>query len=171
MTHAAPAVLIGALCLAPAAPTSAEDLRLSFQTNGAGVCQAALPSFEGLVRKRPLAIQNEGASDAFVTCSATSVQWLAMHPELPYSVTFQNTNAAARSVSCTAVAGSFSWPSEYSTNLVSVPGSGGVATMYFSAGQLPQLADNRAPFNLSCRLPPGVGLSTVYVSQVLRVAD
>ena len=32
-------------------------------------CQAALPVFDGQIRKRPLAIQNEGTSNAFITCA------------------------------------------------------------------------------------------------------
>ena len=42
---------------------------LDQQSSGAGICAAALPAFEGLVRKRPRAIQNEGAGTAFVSCA------------------------------------------------------------------------------------------------------
>lgn len=41
-------------------------------SNATGVCQAALPAFDGLVRKRPLAVQNESTGHAFVTCSLTT---------------------------------------------------------------------------------------------------
>ncbi len=42
-----------------------------FQANATSYCQAALPAFEGAIRKRPLAVQNEGTTNAFVTCSFT----------------------------------------------------------------------------------------------------
>src|SRR5687768_17233327 len=41
--------------------------RYDYQS-AAGVCQGALPAFAGTLRARPLAIGNEGASPAFVTC-------------------------------------------------------------------------------------------------------
>ncbi|MEO6138716.1 MAG: hypothetical protein ABIP11_08660, partial [Luteimonas sp.] len=48
---------------------SAVTKQRSFVQNATGACQSALPVFDGQIRKRPLAVQNEGTSAAFVSCS------------------------------------------------------------------------------------------------------
>ncbi|HST45355.1 MAG TPA: hypothetical protein VLK29_09045, partial [Luteimonas sp.] len=40
-----------------------------YRQNATGLCQAALPAYDGLIRKRPVAIRNEGDAAAFVSCS------------------------------------------------------------------------------------------------------
>jgi hypothetical protein len=75
------------------------------QANGSGVCQAALPSYEGQIRKRPLAIQNEGTAAAFITCSPSSLQYVPMQ-DFGHGVFLANNSAASVTVNCTAVMGS-----------------------------------------------------------------
>ena len=56
--------------LALAATLSVPDARAgSTVQNAVGNCNGALPGFEGALRKRPLAIANEGTSSAFVSCT------------------------------------------------------------------------------------------------------
>ena len=49
-----------------AAALHATPARASHWSNAVDTCQGSLPSFEGALRKRPLAIVNEGTSNAFV---------------------------------------------------------------------------------------------------------
>lgn len=70
------AFALSGLALAPGAVMSidadAATLPRVSATNPAGICQGALPAFETAIRKRPLAVQNEGDSTTFVTCSFTA---------------------------------------------------------------------------------------------------
>src|SRR5690606_34316104 len=75
---------------------------LDQQSSGAGVCAAALPAFEGLVRKRPRAIQNEGSTNAFVTCAPPQFTEAA-DPGLGPSIVLVNHGAGAVTVACTGV--------------------------------------------------------------------
>ena len=66
-----------ALCaagIAEAGSGHAVLLPRSFVQNATGACQAALPYYEGTIRKRPLAIQNEGDASAFVNCSLVGTE-------------------------------------------------------------------------------------------------
>jgi hypothetical protein len=69
------------------------------------MCQGALPNYEGNFRKRPLAVANEGASNAFLTCGLTSQYDSSTGgvPEVILIVT--NRNAANTDMSCTLVDG------------------------------------------------------------------
>lgn len=66
-----PACIAVALMTLGAAPgdVGAETLRRFMTQNPTAICQAALPVYDGQIRKRPKAVQNEGTTPAFVTCS------------------------------------------------------------------------------------------------------
>jgi len=68
-----PAAAGFALACAVAVPAShaATVSHFDYQS-AAGACQGALPAFAGTLRARPLALGNEGASPAFVTCALQS---------------------------------------------------------------------------------------------------
>lgn len=128
-------------------------------------CQPALPAFDGAIRKRPLAMQNEGASGlAFVTCAFDGVAGdVPSRKEL--QVGLINTTPAVpgqltlTSVSCTLVdAGAGFAAPIYITKSV----------LYGAAAHGPitfTTADNNGqPFiypALSCGLPPGFGVEYV----------
>jgi hypothetical protein len=57
-----------ATSLAPIAPVHAGTATTMAVDN----CNGALPGFEGALRKRALAIANEGTTNAFVSCAATT---------------------------------------------------------------------------------------------------
>lgn len=63
-----PCVLAAAIVAAPAA-VEAAPIERTLYVNASAHCQAALPVFDGLIRKRPLAVVNEGQAGAFVTCA------------------------------------------------------------------------------------------------------
>jgi len=146
----------------------AVDRSLRFQSNAAGVCQAALPAFEGLIRKRPMAVQNEGASTAFVTCSPVTLQGLPTGGS--HLVWLVNNTAVAVTITCTGVVGGQNGVAVLSLPKTTVvpPNSNGV--LIWGAADLPA-DDNALSFNTSCALAPGTGIATVYTRQSLDVGQ
>jgi len=65
-------ILAGVLVALVSTEASAVDLERLSMANAVGRCQGALPNYEGAIRKRPLAVQNEGTGSAFVTCAFLS---------------------------------------------------------------------------------------------------
>lgn len=124
----------------------------------AGHCQPALPVFDGNVRKRPLAVANEGTSAAFVTCSFTTDG--TSPGVIGYSMRVSNQSAAQIPMACTAVAGNGE-AAQYYPKSVSLA-AGASATLSWLA------ADNgnalyAHPISLSCLLPPGGALNEMSV--------
>ena len=100
------AALASAFALLVASGLSTADAQSNYvyldqQSSGAGVCAAALPAFEGLVRKRPRAIQNEGSTNAFVTCAPPQFTEAA-DPGLGPSIVLVNHGAGAVTVLASA---------------------------------------------------------------------
>lgn len=136
------------------------------------ICQGALPAFETSIRKRPLAVQNEGASNAFVTCSFNNPGNNAGGSRVNgVTVHLQNAASGARTVSCTAVniaAGADAGTALYAPKSIQVPrdASGSTALAFgpsdFQAGAFVLPFDS---VGVSCNLPPGTGItSTVLVN-------
>lgn len=160
-------ILVAVATLLAAAEAHAVDRELAFQQNGAGACQAALPAYEGLIRKRPMAIQNEGVSTAFVTCAPVTLQG-AESNELGHGVYIVNNTAAAVNVNCTGVEGARNGAAD-----IVVPKSIEIAANSYDSIYW-AIADgfgssNNDSFNISCGIPPGVGITTVYTNQLLDV--
>lgn len=136
-----------------AATIERQEVRMS-----ADVCQPALPAFDGQIRKRPLAMQNEGTANAFVTC-AFGGAFNGVPSQKTVTVGFTNNTSAAITVSCTladAQAGVIN--AEYFPKSISVPpNTAPVALLLWSA-----VADNggvRFTYPaVSCLLPPGIGV-------------
>lgn len=147
------AILGAALAMGAPGIASAEITR----QNAAGMCQGALPAFDTQIRKRPLAIRNEGTQPAFVSCSlpATNGQ---MHSSV--EIIFANSNAAPASVNCTVVTGraNFSTPPQYYT----------LPTLVLQANQpggrlhtFDNAVDAANTVNVSCNIPAGVSLDYI----------
>ncbi|MGY1531451.1 hypothetical protein [Luteimonas sp. A649] len=120
------------------------------------MCAAALPAFEGLVRKRPLAIQNEGSSTAFVSCAPPQFGGHASNPQLGLDIFVANMGASAATVTCTGV----TWINGEQIYLVK--------STTMAAGQESQIWwDNSGTqptgdfIYLSCSLPPGTGIGKI----------
>ncbi len=121
-------------------------------------CQPALPAFDGSIRKRPLAMQNEGTATAFITCSFVGVPNASpSHTEV--SIVFINTDSQDRAVACTLVDGrsGFTDPA-YFPQQVSV--AAGTRNALFWRSNT--LETNYVYPALSCALPPGVGIEYTY---------
>jgi hypothetical protein len=121
--------------------------------HAAAFCQASLPAFEGLVRKRPLAVQNEGASTAYITCSfpmdqgATVLEGMIMM--------FVNNTSGNLPITCTMVTGSETLVTYLPATKVAAPG-------YTSQPWYPGNGNMMVSFN--CALPPGTGIHYIYAA-------
>jgi len=123
----------------------------------ADVCQPALPAFDGAFRKRPLAMQNEGSSAAFVTC-AFGGAFNGVPSVKTVTVGFTNTTGAAINVTCTLVdAHAGVQTPTFFPKTVSVPAAGAPVTLLIWTA-----AENAGVFftypAASCSLPPGTGV-------------
>lgn len=153
-----------ALLLAPALVASdtavAVDSDRSFFQNATGACQAALPAYEGLVRKRPLTLQNDGSSAAFVSCALMGTTKGAdnIRSIRDVSVAFVNNRSSGDvTVSCTLVTGIANFGEGYITRSATlIPGALDVVT--WDATDNGDIGFEYAG-NVSCLLPPGAGLA------------
>lgn len=150
---AAVALLGGAMGTADAVVASKR-----FYQNAAGICQASLPSFEGAIRKRPTAVANEGASSAFVSCSApTSAEQTIGVTQI--SVVLYNRTASAIPVTCTFVH-SFQSGGTLAPKTISVPANSR-AFLNFTPADVGNPA-SLAFANFNCALEPGTDVGYVF---------
>lgn len=157
----------GAFLIAIAALSTANAIAAtSEQAPGAhatAFCQSALPAFEGLIRKRPLALQNEGTATAFVTCSVPSD--LNARELLSLSIVFVNNTGGSVSISCTLVSGALG-------NVVYIPkattGAGEYMANIWSPSDIGGNALS-ALSSFSCALPPGTGVHYLSALQIVEI--
>lgn len=129
--------------------------------NATAFCQGALPAFDTQIRKRPLGVNNEGDSSAFVSCSIP----VGHNPTAVENglVALTNTSATAITVSCTLVDGmatgvSGQAPGYYPKSVAVAAGdTNGIVWTPGEYG-LPSFSPYQ---NFSCNLPPGVELNLV----------
>lgn len=155
--------LMAGMLAALAAPTAV--VHASNTSNAIDVCQGSLPSFEGALRKRPLGINNEGSSSAFIGCSLR-----VDFSEYPSAVTglFTNRGAAAAVVSCTLVDGIAlpfpNAPPTYQPKTVTVqPGGFKLLAWNYVTDNASQ--NYRVP-NLVCSLPPGLEINVLQLDTI-----
>lgn len=148
------------LSLALSAPANAE-----FHSDGAnatGPCNGALPAYEGALRKRPLALRNEGSSSAFVSCSMQS-DGGQNNGYASALITFVNRNASSTAVDCTMVAGIVAELGEeaptYYPQTLGIPGNTAGIMAWEAADFELETFDNW--LNFTCNLPPGVEMALV----------
>lgn len=153
--------------LAAASAAHALDRPILAQANGSGACQAALPNYEGQIRKRPLALQNEGTLAAFVTCSPLSLMGNPLHTS-GHGLTLVNMTNGELQVSCTGVNGPV-FGATYMPKTVVVPANGTAALNWLEADGVSEL--NMHAISMSCSIPPGIGIHDVHTRQVVDVGD
>lgn len=157
--------LASAVLFAALSPQASAIERLEI-TNATGLCQGALPNFESNLRKRPSGVINVSSTNAFVSCSTTQNFFppAGAGPAESLGVVLTNPTAAPVTVACTMVAGlnyvGFMSPMQY-------PKSFTVPAGQSFEGQWTVQGDNAgqpfpASLNLSCNLPSGVEISSVY---------
>ncbi len=158
-----------AAALLPSAPTLAVNKNVEVSGNATAICQGALPNFEGSIRKRPLAVQNEGSANSFVTCSFLTQYDSANQAAVSYfGAYFTNFATVARTVTCTGVAGhSTNVGNQFVSKSVTVAPGGELQTQLLFT-----IADNGNVgyyplVSMSCNIPPGVGINDTYVGYVV----
>ena len=156
-----PSCLLALLVSTAMAPVEAVT-RSTFE-NAVGSCNGALPGFEGALRKRPLAIANEGTSNAIVSCTL-AIDQTQSEGNAIVGVVLINRSAQLVAVSCTFVDGSAPEvpgpipPTYYVENIALAAGEGN--------SLLWQAADHGlTTFSVlgstSCSLPPGVEIAAM----------
>lgn len=156
--------VVAALALCTAATTDVLASPAVISSGPANYCKPALPAFDGQVRTRPLAVQNEGNSTAFVTCSMGSVREFGSGADTEeYEVTVSNNSAQQMEIICTAVAGRAGAPGTIDTSTKGVslaPGFGALlqwSNADFDGVAIPLVV------SYSCALPPGGAINDMYV--------
>lgn len=157
---------VAGLVVSMAASIAASDANAvtSFRelsANATSYCQTALPTFDGQVRKRPLAVQNEGTSNAFITCSFTRHFNSAAATSI--TVYAQNNSAAAKDLTCTLVTGHATESNQFVAKTVNLLPGGAQKFMQwlpvdFNGGSFPD-----SQYSMTCNLLPGVGLNDSYL--------
>lgn len=156
--------LTAAIALAVALMAQAPQARAaSVAANAVRFCQASLPAYNTDLRKRPLGIQNEGSTGAFISCGLQWHVWHLLAGITPQAyVTATNRNATATDLTCTLLDGhpwqtinyhtkTLSMASNSSASLVWVPSD----FNYFPGTSLIGYE------NFSCHVPPGVEINLV----------
>jgi hypothetical protein len=139
----------------------------TFSSNAVALCQSALPVFDGLIRKRPLAVQNEGTSNAFVTCAFTSEDDGGVpYVTTDYTIWARSNDGVAHDLSCTGVTGHATGSNEYVVKTVNLPADGSQRALVWSGADFADHAPtiDYFTFAASCNLSPGVGLNDTYVN-------
>jgi hypothetical protein len=156
---------VGAM-LAPITANAATSPRRLI-SNPAGVCQGALPAFETAIRKRPLAVQNEGTSNAFVTCSFTSQGNFGGSITNPTSVEvyFNSISGADVEISCTGVSGFVGGGNQFLVKNATALANGSQAVLTWVAADFSGAPANfpSGLFSISCNIPPGGAINDTYV--------
>jgi hypothetical protein len=156
---AVPAAALATALLLAASPAHA--LRVTAQASA--VCQGALPAFETQIRKRPLAVQNEGTAAAFVTCSLNNAGSSSGTSRITQATVYLvNNNTGSRTLSCTGVSAAASPDPEplYAVKSVQVPGGSDGTALSFTADDFPgeSFALTGDAFSVSCSITPGTGI-------------
>lgn len=145
----------------------AQALPRHLTVNGSGACQSSLPVFDVQIRKRPLAVQNEGTKAAFISCSYYSVG--------PYGLTLGVTGVRVYvasndglndTVTCTGVNGYNDGNAQYVVKSVDVPSSGAQVVMEWNPSDFVNPLGPTLPysnFNINCNLNPGTGINQTEI--------
>lgn len=140
-------------------------------------CQSSLPTFEGLIRKRPLAVQNEGSASAFITCSYPSGEGREPSSSATTRVWqyFLNNSDTNITVSCTGVSGDTGAEQpQYIVKSLEIPANtpvGNSQISWFAAdfAGAPAVFPSQGQFSISCSIPPGGGVRQAYINSITDV--
>lgn len=150
---------------------SALDFQVGATASSPALCQPALPSFDGLIRKRPLAVQNEGSANAFVSC-AFNGDYLDNSGVSEVTVYLINNNAVPTTVNCTLVNSHAGGLYAAYPKSVEVPANspGGLSTVQWTTADRGGANFSRW-VSLSCQLPPGTGLGHLNALYTKTIPD
>ncbi|MGY0610834.1 hypothetical protein [Luteimonas sp. A501] len=158
-------VAAGALLLGATQQAQALDLLTTTGTGPVGNCQAALPAFEGLIRKRPLAVVNESDAPAFVTCALANEE-VSLNV-MSFSTRVSNGSAGPVTVTCTAVVGDELATASYIPKSITLA-SGAAGNLTWSGADAGGLLTSKS-IALSCRLPSMAALNRNRITTLLSL--
>ena len=161
------ATTIAGLTLAIGAVYSTPSIAQDFYANASqpvARCQGALPVFETAIRKRPLAVQNEGTASSFVTCGfETEIYQSATGGPIGIDLYFSNNTAQEQTVTCTAVTGWQGGDNEYvAFEAVMEPGAD-QGNIFVIDSDFENDGMATGLLAVSCNLPAGTGINDSYV--------
>jgi hypothetical protein len=126
-------------------------------------CQSSLPVFDTAIRKRPLAVQNEGDGNSFVTCGFEFDGGEAEDFAIDMAELYvHNNNEEAIDVTCTAVTGWQGGDTEYVSLTHTVP-AGDQEAFFWGRDDFPGDGLATGLVGVSCNLPAGTGINDTYV--------
>ncbi|MEP6634165.1 MAG: hypothetical protein ABJA62_08135 [Luteimonas sp.] len=132
-----------------------------FIQNAIGPCQPSLAAFENQIRNRPLALQNEGTSPVFISCSFTGTDRAANGFDVIVLI-FDNNTSSTVNVTCSLVTGlsKFGTQQALPKTIVMQPNSGGFQNqMFWTPGDNGGQPFDNFSLNADCTLPAGTGIS------------
>ncbi|MEP6634229.1 MAG: hypothetical protein ABJA62_08455 [Luteimonas sp.] len=135
----------------------------SFIQNATGACQSALPVFEGQIRKRPLAIQNEGTASTFISCSLMGTdRSVAGITEI--DIVADNNTASPVDLTCTLVTGLSKFGmQQFFPKTITMPANSGINEIFWDSRDNGGAFFDNFTVNVSCNLLMGTGLSRTRV--------
>lgn len=152
-------VAVGFAVLAP----QAHAIEVLEAGSATGICQAALPSFEGALRKRPTGILNQGPGNAFVSCAFAQNNYDDT-PAERVGITLTNRTDTGMTITCTLVDGQNNFiaiPPNLLTKSFAVPAHSSSEEQWSVTGD-----NGNQPFDrylgLSCNLPAGAEIGTIW---------
>lgn len=163
------ALLTSTIALLLMAPNAhAVTLERSVVQNATGACQAALPSFEGNIRKRLLVVSNDGTTTAVVTCSfASTDRGVGGQRSIDVVImNLDNNTASPVNVTCTLADGYSNSSLAYLAKTLTLSANSKNNEYFWGA------SDNGGlnfffTVNATCALPPGtaIGITFVYYDE------
>lgn len=127
-----------------------------------GNCQAALPVYDAMLRKRPLAIVNEGSANAYISCALPGEMNTGIGGVIGVEFGFTNYNPEPVAVTCTLVNGDRAGAPTFTRTANVTADPVGVYAIGFSSEIHNGGQDFSPVVSASCVVPPNVGLVTTY---------
>lgn len=154
-----PAAAVAALSIATPASVQASNVG----GNATNFCQSSLSNLESGIRKRPLAVANEGTETRFISCSV-HIDTEGLQTNM-VGVLLTNRSANAQAVNCTLVDGIAlpypQYPPLYFPKSIAIlPGAAAVMTWDHETDNA---GEQFRVVNLNCGLPAGTEINTISV--------
>lgn len=140
---------------------NAQTVQYTTSSNPSARCQPALKAYESDVRKRPLAMVNEGAGNAVINCAFEIEARQSVLQAI--EIWASNASGSAKDITCTGINGyELSGVTEYLPTTLTVE-NGSQSDEPF-VWQNDDFADAAGLISAACSLPTGTAINDTYVS-------
>jgi hypothetical protein len=168
-SSSAHANVAAAIALACTCPACAIDEQHVVSAGPVEHCQAALPVFETGLRKRPLALGNEGPKTAFVTCSFAFDVGQVVRGSVELEMVVTNSTTRAVDLLCTAISSAEGLTGElapeYAPQRVTIAARS-QSQLYWAEVGFSHGLSTSGLVSVSCAVPVGVGLNDTYIGWI-----